>query len=77
MSPSRTRSPHSLTPYQRQVLLLLAQGLTTKQIALRLKRRPCSIQRRIAEIKRRLQAETRAQAVARAAARGLLAGDGQ
>lgn len=77
MTASRPRLPHALTPYQRQVLYLLAQGLTTHQIALRLKRHPRSVNRLIGEIKRRLCAETRAHAIARAAARGLLPTDGE
>jgi DNA-binding CsgD family transcriptional regulator len=75
MTSACSRPPRALTPYQRQVLFLLMQGLTTKEIALRLKRHPRSINRLIGEIKRRLQAETRAQAAARAAASGLLPPD--
>lgn len=75
MNTPRSRPPHTLTPCQRQVLYLLAQGLTTRQIALRLKRHPRSITRLVGEIKRRLGAETRAHAIARAAAHGLLTMD--
>ena len=60
-----------LTPRQHDVLQCLAEGLTTKQIALRLGLRPRTIAMHVAALKKRLGTTTRAQSVGRAAALGL------
>lgn len=60
-----------LTPRQHDVLQCLAEGLTTKQIALRLGLRPRTIAMHVAALKQRLGTTTRAQSVGRAAALGL------
>ena len=65
----------SLSPRQRQVLLCLAEGLTNKQIALRLKLHPRTIALHIAAIKARIGANTRAQSVGKAARLGLVPSD--
>lgn len=55
----------SLTPGQTQVIVMVAQGLTTGQIAAKLHMRRRSVMYRVAEVKRRLGAITRAEAVER------------
>lgn len=60
-----------LTTHQQDVLQCLAEGLTTKEIALRLDMRQRTVAQHIAELKKRLGAVTRAQSVGRAAALGL------
>ena len=60
-----------LSRRQHQVLQGLAEGLTTKQIALRLGLRPRTVAMHVASLKKRLGATTRAQSVGRAAALGL------
>ena len=60
-----------LSRRQHQVLQGLTEGLTTKQIALRLGLRPRTVAMHIASLKKRLGAATRAQSVGRAAALGL------
>ena len=60
-----------LTRRQQEVLQCLAEGLTTKQIALRLGLRPRTIALHVAGLKRSLGTTTRAQSVGRAAALGL------
>jgi DNA-binding CsgD family transcriptional regulator len=52
-----------LTPRQRQVLDLLRQGLTTRQIALRLKISIRSVHFHVAALKAALGAQTRAQTI--------------
>lgn len=54
-----------LTPGQAQVIGLMAQGLTTGQIALRMRIRRRWVKYHVAEVKRRLGAITRSQAVAK------------
>lgn len=60
-----------LTPRQQDVLQCLAEGLTTKEIALQLGLCPRTIAMHVAALKRRLGASTRAQSVGKAAALGL------
>ena len=60
-----------LTPRQHDVLQCLAEGMTTKQIALRLGLRPRTIAMHVAALKQRLGTTTRAQSVGRAATLGL------
>ena len=55
---------------QRQVLQALAEGLTTKQIALRLGLHPRTVALHVAALKTRFGSHTRAQSVDRAAALG-------
>lgn len=59
-----------LSPRQRQVLQALAEGLTTKQIALRLGLHPRTVALHVAALKARFGSHTRAQSVDRAAALG-------
>lgn len=54
-----------LSPGQAQVLTLMARGLTTRQIAYSLRVKPRWIKYRVAEVKRRLGALNRAEAVKR------------
>ena len=60
----------NLSPRQQEVLSYLAQGLTNKQIAYRLKLSQRTVNLHIAAIKRKLGAQTSAQSVSRAAALG-------
>ena len=59
-----------LSPRQREVLDLLSQGLTSKQIGLRLGLSRRTINYHITALKAKLQAETNAQSVGRATALG-------
>ena len=64
-------TPLILSPRQRQVLQGLADGLTTRQIALRLGLHERTVDLHIAEIKRRFGTNSRMQSVLRGAALGL------
>lgn len=64
--------PAHLSPRQRQVLQLLAQGLSNKEIALRLKLHPRTIASHIRALKQHFGASSRAQSVRLAAELGLL-----
>jgi DNA-binding NarL/FixJ family response regulator len=55
-----------------EVLHGLAEGLTTRQIAVRLGVTPRMVQYHVSEIKRRLGARSRAQSVSRAQALGMV-----
>ena len=57
--------PVRLSEVERQVLELMAEGLTTGQIALRLQKRRRWVLYRVAEIKRKFGVQTRAEAVMR------------
>lgn len=72
--PSRSTATF-LTDRQSDVLQYLVEGLTTKEIALRLGLQPRTILMHVAALKRRLGANTRAQSVMRAAALGLCKSD--
>ncbi len=63
--------PVRLSPRQNEVLQLLAEGLTTKEIAVHLGLRPRTVNMHITAIKRLLDTQTRAQLIGRAAALGL------
>ena len=63
--------PH-LSRREHQVLVLLGEGLTTAQIALRLELRPRTIRGYVANMKARLHAHNIQQLVARAVALGLV-----
>jgi DNA-binding NarL/FixJ family response regulator len=68
-APGRGRA---LTPRERAVLRLVADGLASKQIATRLAITERTVKFHVGSILNKLGAETRAQAVAEAARRGLL-----
>lgn len=61
-NPAEHAAP-ALTPRQRQVLDLLRQGLTTRQIAFRLKISIRSVHFHVAALKAALGAQTRAQTI--------------
>jgi DNA-binding NarL/FixJ family response regulator len=67
-----TTRPRRLTARERDVLSHVAAGLSTKQIARELRITERTVKFHIASIFNKLGAETRAQAVAQAARRGLL-----
>ena len=52
----------NLTPAQREVIELVTQGLTNAEIAERLDKAPGTVKRQIADILRRLDAHSRAEA---------------
>jgi DNA-binding NarL/FixJ family response regulator len=71
------RSPRGageLTAREREVLQLIADGLASKQIALALGISERTVKFHTSSVLRKLDADNRAQAVARAAQRGLLQG---
>ena len=72
---TQVRSPRggagAITPRQREVLRLVADGLSSKQIATRLTITERTVKFHVASILNKLGADTRAQAVAEAARRGL------
>lgn len=61
-----------LTPTERKVMELAAEGLLVKQIALRLEMSPLTVKNHLARIRRRLGATDKAHAVATALRAGLL-----
>lgn len=61
-----------LTPRERQVLALLAEGLSTRQIANRLKLSARTVESHIGNIYQKLDVRTRVQALYRAAGLGLV-----
>jgi DNA-binding CsgD family transcriptional regulator len=72
VKPDDIRSPAlELSLRQREVLQLLAEGLTTKEIAIKLGLHQRTIAVHIAELKERLGTQTRAQTVGRGAVMGL------
>lgn len=62
-----------LTPTERKVMELVAEGLLVKQIALRMDLSPLTVKNHLARIRRRLGATDKAHAVATALRAGLLA----
>jgi DNA-binding NarL/FixJ family response regulator len=68
----QTASLPALSPRLLEVLHGLAEGLTTRQIAVRLGVTPRMVQYHVSEIKRRLGARSRAQSVSRAQALGMV-----
>jgi DNA-binding NarL/FixJ family response regulator len=62
----------SITPREREVLTLLAEGLTMRQIGSRLGLSPRTVESHVAKLYRKLGVRTRVQAVARAAQVGLI-----
>jgi DNA-binding NarL/FixJ family response regulator len=61
-----------LTPRERQVLDLLSEGLTIRQIASRLRLSPRTVETHVAKLYRKLGVRTRVQAISRAATLGLV-----
>jgi DNA-binding NarL/FixJ family response regulator len=62
----------SITPRELEILTLLAEGLTTRQIARRLDISPRTVENHVAKLYRKLEVGSRLQAVARAATLGLI-----
>lgn len=62
----------SLSPREREILPLLAEGLTMQQVGRRLGISPRTVEAHVAKLYRKLAVHTRLQAVARAASLGLL-----
>jgi DNA-binding CsgD family transcriptional regulator len=73
--PPRKEDLPRLSRREHQVLILLGEGLTTAQIALRLGLRPRTIRGYVASMKARLEAHNIQQLVARAVALGLFRPD--
>lgn len=71
-SPSKAEQLPKLSRREHQVLVLLGDGLTTAQIALRLGLHPRTIRGYVANMKARLSAQNIQQLVARAVALGLI-----
>jgi len=64
--------PRPLSPRQREVVSLMAQGLGNGEIAERLSMKPKRVADHVYELKIKLHARTRADVVAAALARGLM-----
>ena len=62
----------SLTSREREILSLLAEGLTMKQIGRRLGISPRTVETHVAKLYRKLAVRTRVQAIAKAASLGLI-----
>jgi RNA polymerase sigma factor (sigma-70 family) len=62
----------TLTPREREVLELLAEGLTMQQIGRRLTISPRTVETHVAKLYRKLEVRSRVQAIAKAASLGLL-----
>lgn len=62
----------SLSPREREILPLLAEGLTMQQIGRRLGISPRTVETHVSKLYRKLAVHTRLQAVARAASLGLI-----
>lgn len=62
----------TLTGREREILELLAEGFTTRQIGRRLAISPRTVETHVAKLYRKLSVRTRVQAVARAASLGLI-----
>lgn len=62
----------TLTPREQEILLLLAEGLTTQQISRRLGISARTVEAHVAKLYRKLSVHSRVQAIARAASLGLL-----
>ena len=71
--PSKSRPARKPTAREREILGLLATGATDAQIAARLDLSPATVQTHVRNAKAKLGARTRAQAVALALRRGLIA----
>jgi two-component system nitrate/nitrite response regulator NarL len=64
--------PSDLTPRQREILALLAQGLGTRQIAARLWLSPATVRNHVGSLMSALGVHSRLQALAEARRRGLI-----
>ncbi len=62
----------SLTPREHQILVLIGEGLTMRQMATRLGISPRTVETHVAKLYRKLEVRTRVQAVSRAVSLGLL-----
>jgi DNA-binding NarL/FixJ family response regulator len=62
----------SITPRELEVLGLISEGLSTRQVASRLNLSPKTVETHIAKLYRKLGARTRVQALSRAVALGLI-----
>jgi DNA-binding NarL/FixJ family response regulator len=62
----------SLTPREHEVLMLISQGLTMRQMAHRLGISPRTVETHMAKLYRKLDVRTRVQAVSRAVSLGLI-----
>jgi len=62
----------SLTPREREVLMLIGEGLTMRQMANRLGISPRTVESHMAKLYRKLDVRTRVQAVSRAVSLGLI-----
>jgi DNA-binding NarL/FixJ family response regulator len=62
----------SLTPREQQILELISEGMTMRQVATRLGISPRTVETHVAKLYRKLAVRTRVQAVARAASLGLI-----
>ncbi|MCI3945527.1 helix-turn-helix transcriptional regulator [Pseudomonas syringae pv. tagetis] len=61
-----------LSRRETQFLILVAAGMTTKQIARRFDLSPCSVEKRLDDARFYLQARNRAELVAKAMAKGVI-----
>ena len=68
--PEGADPPPPLTPREREILELLAQGLTARQVAERLVLSPATVRTHVQNAVTRLEASTRVQAIAIAITRG-------
>jgi len=68
----RSEVAPSITPRELEILVFLADGLTTRQIARRLDISPRTVENHVAKVYRKLGVGSRLQAVARAATLGLI-----
>lgn len=71
--PEGVEPAHTLTPRERQVLLLVARGLTNTRIAERLDVSPATVRTHMEHVLRKLGVRSRSQAVARGLALGEIA----
>ena len=62
----------ALTPREREILSLLAEGLTMRQIGRRLTISPRTVETHVAKLYRKLAVKSRVQAISRAASLGLI-----
>ena len=62
----------SLTRRELEILELISEGLTMRQVATRLGISPRTVETHVAKLYRKLSVRTRVQAVARAASLGLI-----
>ena len=71
---ARPRTPNVLTPRERSVLDLVAEGLTNRQVGERLFISDKTVSVHVTRVMHKLDAGSRTEAVARAYRRGLLSG---